>query len=131
MKLPLDYVAPRDLLEGKTVLVTGAGDGIGRAVALGCARVGATVVLLGRTIRKLEAVYDAIEAANGPKPAIFGMDLRGAHPEHYDQLRDAIQGELGGLDAIVQNASVLGPLTPIEHYPALDWFEVLHVNVNA
>ena len=58
-----DYQAPENLLQGKNILVTGAGDGIGRAAALSYAAHGATVILLGRTEAKLDAVYDEIEAA--------------------------------------------------------------------
>ncbi|MEP1593436.1 MAG: SDR family NAD(P)-dependent oxidoreductase, partial [Halieaceae bacterium] len=73
--IPGDYAPAADLLAGKTLLVTGAGDGIGRAAALSFASHGATVVLLGRTVAKLEAVYDEIESAGGPQAAIFPMDL--------------------------------------------------------
>ncbi|MGL5557181.1 MAG: SDR family NAD(P)-dependent oxidoreductase, partial [Aeromonas veronii] len=74
----LDYQAPRDLLKDKVILVTGAGDGIGREAALTYAAHGATVILLGRTSAKLEAVYDQIEAAGYPLPAIVPVDLKGA-----------------------------------------------------
>ncbi|WP_368227730.1 SDR family NAD(P)-dependent oxidoreductase, partial [Aeromonas sp. R1-1] len=72
----LDYQAPRDLLKDKVILVTGAGDGIGREAALTYAAHGATVILLGRTSAKLEAVYDQIEAAGYPLPAIVPVDLK-------------------------------------------------------
>ena len=68
-KIPQPYRPTADLLQGKVILVTGAGDGIGRAAALCFAQYGATVVLLGRTTAKLELVYDEIEAAGGPQPA--------------------------------------------------------------
>ena len=63
--IPVDYKPLTSLLSGKTILVTGAGDGIGRSAALNYARYGASVLLLGRTGSKLEAVYDEIENAGG------------------------------------------------------------------
>ena len=68
--LPPGYVPPSDLLAEHAILVTGAGQGLGRAVALACAAHGATVALLGRTPKKLEATADAIEAAGGAEPGL-------------------------------------------------------------
>ena len=65
-------------LDDKIILITGAGDGIGKAVALDCAKRGATIILLGKTVHKLEAVYDEIVEIGGPEPAIYPMDLSGA-----------------------------------------------------
>src|ERR1700685_1495393 len=81
-----DYTPPQDLLKDRAILVTGAGDGIGRAVAKGLAAHGATVILLGKTILKLESVYDEIVAARSPKPAIYPLDLMGAHYKDYEDL---------------------------------------------
>ena len=78
-----DYAAPAELLKNRIILITGAGDGIGRAAALSFAQHGATVILAGRTVKKLEAVYDQIEAAGFPQPAIFPINLEGAAPHDY------------------------------------------------
>lgn len=125
-----DIDAP-DLLSERVILVTGAGDGIGRAIALGCAARGATVILLGRTTEKLEKVYDEIQAAGGPEPAIFPMDLAGAIAAQYDMLAQRVEEQFGRLDGLVHNAAVLGMMTPIEHYPPEIWQELIQVNVNA
>jgi NAD(P)-dependent dehydrogenase (short-subunit alcohol dehydrogenase family) len=130
-KIPSDYVAPTDLLSGRVILVTGAGDGIGRAVSQAFAAHGATVILLGRTTPKLESVYDAIVAAGDPKPAIYPMDLEGAVPDDHRQLAQRVESELGRLDGLLHNAGLLGSLTPIEHYDPMEWLRVIQVNLHA
>ena len=129
-KIPNDYRARADLLAERVILVTGAGDGIGRAVSLACAGHGATVILLGRTVAKLESVYDDIVAAGGPKPAIYPMDLEGAVPDDHRQLAQRIDAELGRLDGLLHNAGLLGSLTPLEHYDPVEWLRVIQVNLN-
>lgn len=129
--IPSDYNPSPDLLKGKTILVTGAGDGIGRSAALAYAAHGATVVLLGRTVEKLESVYDEIESAQGAQPAIFPLDLASATESDCDSLRDALEKELGTLDGLLHNASVLGERRPIESATYASWQEVMQVNVNA
>ncbi len=126
-----DFRPAPDLLAGRAVLVTGAGDGIGRAIACACAAHAATVVLLGRTVEKLEGVYDAIRSGGGPEPAIYPMDLSGAMPPDYEALAGRVETELGRLDALVHNAALLGDLGPIEHYSPEGWQELMQVNVNA
>ena len=130
-KIPSDYTARADLLAERVVLVTGAGDGIGRAVSLAFAAHGATVILLGRTVPKLESVYDGIVAAGGPKPAIYPMDLEGAVPDDHRQLADRLESELGHLDGLLHNAGLLGSLTSIEHYDPMEWLRVIQVNLHA
>ncbi len=73
----MEYQVAADALKGKVILVTGAGDGIGRQAAISYAQHGATVILLGRTVKKLESVYDEIEAAGYPQPAIIPLDMMG------------------------------------------------------
>lgn len=126
-----DYQAPADLLSGRTILVTGAGDGIGRAAALSFASHGATVILLGRTVRKLEMVYDEIEQAGGPQPAIYPMDLQGATIADYLELAATIETQLGRLDGILHNAAFLGSLTPLEQYDLELWSRVMQINLHA
>jgi NAD(P)-dependent dehydrogenase (short-subunit alcohol dehydrogenase family) len=125
------YLARTDLLQGKTILVTGAGDGIGRAAALCYAQHGATVLLLGRTGSKLEAVYDEIESAGLPKPAIIELDLATATEENYQTLASGLANEFSHLDGILHNAGILGDRRPIESAVYAAWQEVMQVNVNA
>lgn len=126
----IDYQAPGDLLKDRIILVTGAGDGIGRAAARTFARHGATVILLGRTITKLEKVYDEIEAAGGPQPAIFPLNLEGAVLKDYHDMAETLDKEFGRLDGILHNAGLLGRITPFEQYNPELWEQVMQVNIN-
>lgn len=125
------YEPKEGLLADRVILVTGAGAGIGRALAKAAAGLGATVILLGRTVRRLESVYDEICAAGGPTPAIFPLNLERAAGEDYDRLSGAIEEQWGRLDGLVHNAGILGGRTPIEHHDVGDWQRVLHVNLTA
>lgn len=120
--------APEDLA-GRVILVTGAGDGIGKAAALALARHGATVILLGRTQVKLEKVHDGIVASGGPAPAIAVMGLAKAQGPDFFQLRDQIQATWGRLDGLLHNAGILGQRAPIEHYDIGTWHKVMHINL--
>ncbi|MGB5132951.1 MAG: YciK family oxidoreductase [Steroidobacteraceae bacterium] len=126
-----DYDPAPDSHRGRVVIVTGAGDGIGQAVALALARQGATVGLLGRTLRKLEGSYDQIVKAGGPKPALLPFNLETAAAAEYDTLHDAIEREFGRLDGLAHIAGILGVLSPVEHYDVPTWCKVLHVNLTA
>jgi len=129
--IPPHYLPRADLLAGKTVLVTGAGDGIGRSAALSYASHGATVLLLGRTPGKLEAVYDEIEAAGGNKPAIIELDLSTAPEDSYASLAENLASELPCLHGILHNAALLGDRRPIAYAGYASWQQVMQVNVNA
>lgn len=125
------YSASPELLKDKTIVVTGAGDGIGRAAALTYAKYGATVILLGRTVAKLESVYDEIAALGAPEAVIHPMDLQSARDEDYRVLGETIVEQFGHLDGLLHNAGVLGPRTPIQFYSVDSWLQVMQVNVNA
>ena len=126
-----EYHPPNDLLAGKTILITGAGDGIGRAAAISFAAHGANVILTGRTQSKLEAVYDEIEVANPGAAVIHPLDLLTADEEGYRVLADSVDEQFTCLDGLLHNAALLGPRSPIEHYPYKDWQDLVQVNVNA
>jgi NAD(P)-dependent dehydrogenase (short-subunit alcohol dehydrogenase family) len=126
-----DYQAPKTLLKDKVILVTGAGDGIGKEIAMTYAKHGATILLLGRTTAKLETVYDSIVEAGLPEPAILPVNLEGAVETDYHKIADVIDQEFGRLDGLVLNASLLGSMTPIEQYEAEVWQKVMQVNVHA
>jgi NAD(P)-dependent dehydrogenase (short-subunit alcohol dehydrogenase family) len=120
------------LLKNRNIMITGASDGIGRALALCSAKLGARVILHGRDIRKLESVYDDIQALDGAaRPSIAPMDLATADSDAYLSLADSIGKELGQLDGLVHNAGILGEKISIEQYDASMWQRVMHVNVTA
>lgn len=129
--IPNHYQAATDLLKDRVILVTGASDGIGRAVAESFAAHQATVILLGRTIEKLEATYDAIMEAGHPEPAIYPLDLQGANEVDYHDLAETVRKEYGRLDGLLHNAGILGVLSPIEHFDVETWQRTMHINVNA
>lgn len=126
-----DYHPRPDLLAERTILVTGAAAGIGKAAALAFARHGATVVLLDRDEKSLESVYDEIERGGGRQPAMITLDLATATVEHYDGIHQQVERELGRLDGLLHNAAELGALAPIELYDLSLWDKVLSVNLQA
>lgn len=126
-----DYQAPSQLLTGKVILVTGAGDGIGKTAAITYAKHGATVILLGRTTKKLEAVYDYIEQQQYPQAAIVPLNLDGAAEHDYIELANTIENEFGHLDGILHNASLLGERTSLATYDPTLFEQVMRVNVTS
>lgn len=130
-KTMFEYKPPQDLLKNKTILITGASDGIGRACANSFADHGATVILLSRTQPKLEQVYDEIEARHPGRVIIQPLDLRTAVSEDFKLLADSIDEQFGCLDGLLHNAALLGARNPIEFYPDEDWKNLMQVNVNA
>lgn len=127
----LSYEPAADALADRIILVTGAGSGLGRAIAKDCAAHGATVILLGRTVKKLELTYDQIVDAGGPEPAIFPMDLAGAQWGDYEKLAQAIEREFGRLDGLVHNAALFDSLRPMAEVKPPDWLNAMQVNLNA
>jgi len=119
------------LLKDTTILIVGASRGIGRQVAKAYAKAGATVILLARSIKQLEKVYDEIEEASGPTPALYPFNLATATPKEYETLSQTLDKHFGALSGIVLNAAMLGSLTPIEHYPIAQWYNVMQVNLNS
>lgn len=120
-----------NLLAGRNILISGAGDGIGAVLAKTAACFGANVILLGRTRQKLEQVFDWIEAQTKTQPVIVPCDLEHLSIEAVDALAAQIEDTYGTLHGLVHNASLLGPKVPLAHYPAKDWQQIMQVNANA
>jgi len=127
---PRQHTPSADELAGRVIAITGATEGIGRALACACAQHRARVILIGRKVARLEAVHAAIETAGG-EASIAPLDLEKALASDYDELAAAVLTHYGRLDGLVHNAAVLGTLTPIEHYDVPTWCKVMHVNVTA
>ncbi len=121
--------APR-ALDQRVILVSGAHGGLGSAAAAACARAGATVVLLGRKLPKLNRVYDAVAQA-GAEPLLYPLDLEGASPDDYAELADRLRSELGHLDGVLHCAVEFKGLTPLEHTDPAAFARVMHVNLTA
>jgi len=121
----------KDLLSGHVILVTGAADGIGYAVAAACAEHGATVVLSDKEQESLEPLYDLIDAAGDPEPAILPLDLEPANEETFIAAADVIGNEFGRLDGLVHCAAYAPFLSRVDDYDLGEWERVLRINLTA
>jgi len=126
---PLPTMQPR-ALAGRVVLVSGAYGGLGAAAAQACAAAGATLVLLGRRVAKLNRIYDAV-AKLGPEPLLYPLDLEGAAPDDFAELAQRIEDAVGRLDGLLHCAAEFRGLTPLEHTDPAAFARALHVNLTA
>jgi NAD(P)-dependent dehydrogenase (short-subunit alcohol dehydrogenase family) len=129
--IPAQFTPEPGLLNGRVIFITGAGSGLGKALAIACAQSGASVILSGRNRAKLDRIYDEIVALGAPQPAIALLDLATATAVDYDHLAATLDAEFGKLDGLVHAAALLGDRTPLEQYDVPTWCRVLHVNLTA
>ena len=125
------YCPSPGALDGRVVFVTGAGSGIGRAAARACARAGATAILAGRDVPRLEETYDRIRADGGPEPSICPLDLAGATAADLDGVAARLRADFGRLDGLLHAAGQTGGLRPLRLLAADDWERLLRVNLSA
>jgi NAD(P)-dependent dehydrogenase (short-subunit alcohol dehydrogenase family) len=125
------YEPSPGLLADRVILVTGAAEGIGAALAADCARFGATVVLADKEQSDLERLYDRVEAAGGPEPAILPLDLENAEESSFRGAAGVVRDELGRLDGLVHCAAFAPFLSRIDDYDAAEWDRVLRINLTA
>ncbi|MBE9607473.1 SDR family NAD(P)-dependent oxidoreductase [Acetobacteraceae bacterium H6797] len=116
-------------LTGRVALLTGASRGIGAALAVELARLGAHMVLTARSQGGLEETDDAIRAQGG-SATLLPLDLL-REGEKIDMLGPSIVERFGRLDILVHNAGALNKLTPVAHIEPRDWNEVMGVNLTA
>lgn len=127
-------IAPKNAdvsLSDKVILITGAGAGIGEQLALGAARAGAIVLLLGRKEDALNAVCDQIISEGLAEPVVIPMDLGTLDEQQANQLSHMIGDAFGRLDGLVHNASLLGKLGPVATANLNEWSQVMTVNAFA
>lgn len=131
VELPGTLPSADHQLEGRVILVTGAAQGLGRALSQACARAGATVVMVDKQLKALESLYDEIIAQGWPEPVIHPMNFEGVGPAEFLELATGIDQHFGRLDGLVHNAAFLGELSPMSQFDPELWARVLHTNVNA
>jgi NAD(P)-dependent dehydrogenase (short-subunit alcohol dehydrogenase family) len=114
------------MLEDKVVLITGASQGLGKALALAFAREGASVVVNSRSEGPLRSVVEEIEGSGAEALAVAADVSESADVE---RLVDAAVERFGKIDVLVNNAGLLGPRVAIEEYPEDEWRNVLDANL--
>lgn len=119
-------------LADKTILVTGASQGLGEQVVKAYAAAGATVILVARHQRRLEKVYDAIVAAGSPEPFAICFDLMSAEEKEFKQFAETIDEATGGkLDGVVHCASYFYALSPLDFQTVSEWVNQYRINTVA
>lgn len=118
-------------MDGRTIIVTGAGGSLGSALSLQAAKSGYNTVMLDCDRKGLETAYDRIEEAGLPDPALYPLDLAGAGPDDYQEMLSAVASEFGGLNALVHCAARFEGLTPLEQFNPSEWLMQIQVNLNA
>lgn len=128
----MNYTLEKDALKDRVVLISGATGGLGTQLCLACAKGGATVVMISKTLKKLEALYDVVAAIdNAPQPAIIALDQSAAPEADYAQLSDVLTNEFGQLDALVHTAADVGVMSPLTQISQKDWARVMSVNLTS
>ena len=119
------------LLTDKVILITGAGGGLGGTAALALAGQGAQIILLDKSIPKLEKIYDAIVDQGFVEPILYPFDLAGASEVQYEELATTLFEKYGALQGLLHSAVEFSAYSPIATYRIKDWGEALNVNLNA
>jgi NAD(P)-dependent dehydrogenase (short-subunit alcohol dehydrogenase family) len=128
---PKGFQADKDYLSDRIILITGATRGIGKAVAMECARLGATVLLIAKDLKRLEQVYDEILELGARQPAILNIDLEAANADDYQTIAQSIESEYGRLDGLVHNAGRVGSLTPLANLDIETWSKLTTLHLHA
>ncbi|OWP61873.1 3-ketoacyl-ACP reductase [Hymenobacter amundsenii] len=113
-------------LTGKTALVTGAGKGIGRAIAVALAQEGVRVALLARTEKDLQAVAQEIKKLGGPAAVVVVADV--ADRADVEKAVSTALGELGTIDILINNAGI-GTFAKVLDMEPAEWEKIIQVNL--
>ena len=113
-------------MHDKVVLITGASQGLGRALALAFAEEGAKLVINSRSERSIRPVAEAAEATGAEVLAVAADVARG---DEVERLVGGAVERFGRVDVLVNNAGVLGPRVALEAYPEDEWRRVLDANL--
>lgn len=126
-----EYQAKSDDFNNKIIMVTGAADGIGKAVTIALAEQGATVLMVDKKSRHLEKLFDEIVDRGYAEPIIIPVDLMEITPESATELAQAVYDDIGRLDGLLHNAAELGSPSPLDQYDMNYWNSVMHTNLQA
>ena len=122
---------PSNLLEGKTIVISGAGSGIGRQLAKSYAEFGADLILLSKNIENLESIYYEINQIGSNAVTIQPIDFKTADEKNYLEIIEAIKKDYSQIDGLVNNAGILGEKKSLEQFSYSVWKHVLKVNLDA
>lgn len=126
-----EFTLPANSLDGKVVLITGSTGGLGTTLSKASAAAGATVILVGRKLKKLEKLYDVVQGIGKEEPAMITLEQDKAGPNEYIEIADMLESEIGALDAIVHTAADLGTSTPQMAIDQSEWARVMNVNLTS
>lgn len=122
----------KNALRNRVIVISGATGGLGTALSQACARSGATLVLLGRKLKKLEALYDSIEQIDGAaQPAIITLDQETSPEADYLQLSELLASEFNQVDSLIHTAADVGVLSPLSQIKQADWTRVMSINLTS
>ncbi len=127
----LAFTPDKNEFKDQVMLITGASEGIGRALSLACAKAGATIVLIGEQTKPLENVYDEIEAFGAPQPAIYPMNFAGTNANDFLELANTIEEQLGRIDAVISNAGWMGGFRPFQQIQVDEYMKTMNINLHA
>jgi NAD(P)-dependent dehydrogenase (short-subunit alcohol dehydrogenase family) len=114
------------VLEGKVALITGASQGLGRALALAYAKEGAALVINSRSEGSIHPVADEVEGLGAEVLAVAADVSKGGD---VGRLLEEAVGRFGRVDVLVNNAGLLGPRVAIENYPEDEWRKIIDANL--
>lgn len=126
-----DFTLEAGELDGLVVAITGATGGLGTALCLALGAAGATLVLIGRSEKKLDRLHDALQGRGSPDPVVVPFAQENAGEAEYERLAGLLGEELGRLDALVHAAAAFVAPMPMDNIAQAEWNRVFAVNLSA